>query len=362
MLGILHLLAVLGAQLLTQLDGTGGADFHALAAGNAVVLFHPCHIGAAGQVGGIEQLRGTQGIANIDVAVADSKDLVCAVDVGDLVYKAVFFALAEDLQSFFLGNVAAAFTGLHHIVGHIAHGNTPALGIVGTALVKGLAGLAAGTGRSGILALVLIQPVRDVLHRNGLVFRFNGLFHRDHVHTDARASGRHHGGDLLQGQTAHPLEETAHFGMFLQNCIVHVGELSAAGNEHGQHPLLGAGGVLPVVFQNALEREVVQDLLQFRLGLAGELYHICHGLGLPNTHFQGHFCLLIGYKDGKPPIFRIVFVQLLKTQLYGDPVGDHFAQVQNDLSGVFFFVYPFGVVTGHIICHVQSPFQFRTSC
>ena len=47
MLGILYLLAVLGAQFLTQLHSTGRADLYALAAGNAVVLFHPCHIGAS---------------------------------------------------------------------------------------------------------------------------------------------------------------------------------------------------------------------------------------------------------------------------------------------------------------------------
>ena len=39
MLGILHLLAILGAQLLTQLHSTGGTDLHALATGNTVIGF-----------------------------------------------------------------------------------------------------------------------------------------------------------------------------------------------------------------------------------------------------------------------------------------------------------------------------------
>ena len=69
MLGIFNLLAVLGAKLLTQLDSTGRTNFHALAAGNAVISFDSCHIGAAGQVGGIEQLGSPKGVADIDVAV-----------------------------------------------------------------------------------------------------------------------------------------------------------------------------------------------------------------------------------------------------------------------------------------------------
>ena len=294
MLGILYLLAVLGAQFLTQLHSTGRADLHALAAGNAVVLFHPCHIGASGQVGGVEQLGGTQSIADIDVAVADGEDFVCTVNVGDLMDEAVFLALAEDFQSLFLGDVAATLTGFHHVISHVAHGNTPAFGVIGTAFIEGQTGFAAGAGRCGVLALILIQPVGDMFHRNGLVLGFDGLFHRDHVHADASASGRYHGGDLLQRQTTHPLEETTHFGIFLQDGVIHVGKFRTAGNEHGQDPLLGAGGILPVVLQNAHKGHIAQNLFQFFLALAGEFYYVGHGLGLSHTHLQSHLCLLVG--------------------------------------------------------------------
>ena len=54
MTGILHLAAVLGAQLLTKLHSACGADLHALAAGHAIALLHAGHIGAAGEVGGVE--------------------------------------------------------------------------------------------------------------------------------------------------------------------------------------------------------------------------------------------------------------------------------------------------------------------
>ena len=163
MFGILNLAAILGAQLPAQLHGSGGAAFHALAAGHAVRLLHPGHIGAAGQVGGVEQLGGAQSVADVDVAVADGEDLVLAVDVGDLVDEAVFLSLAEDVQGLLPGDVAAALAGLHHIVRHVAHGHAPALGIVGAALVKGHPGTAAGAGGGGVFAVVLVQPVGNVL-------------------------------------------------------------------------------------------------------------------------------------------------------------------------------------------------------
>ena len=88
LLGILHF-AALGAEFLPQLDGSCRAVFHASAAGHAVLGVDLGHIGAAGHIGGIEQLRGTQRIAYLDVAVADGEYLVLAVHVGYLVYESV---------------------------------------------------------------------------------------------------------------------------------------------------------------------------------------------------------------------------------------------------------------------------------
>ena len=231
--GILHLAAVLGAELLTQFHSTCGADLHALAAGHAVALLHAGNIGAAGEVGGVEQLRGTQGVAHVNIAVTDGEDLILAVDVGDLMDEAVLLALTEDVQRLFAGDVAAALACLHHVIRHVAHGDAPTLGVVGAAFIEGEAGLTAGAGGGGVLAVILIQPVGDVLKVNGGILRLDGLLHGDDMHTDARAAGRHHGGDLLQGQAGHTLEEAAHLGVLLQDSVVHVGELGAAGDEHG---------------------------------------------------------------------------------------------------------------------------------
>ena len=358
--GVFYGLAVLGAELLTQLHGTGRTDLHALATGDAVVLFHSGHIGTTGQVGGVKELGGAQGVADIDVAVADGENFVLAVDVGDLMDKTVFLTLPENFQCFFPGDVAAALSGFHYIVGHIAYGNTPAFRIVGAAFVEGHAGLAAGAGGSGVFAFVFIQPVGDFFDADGFVFRLNSLFHRDDMHTDARAAGGDHGSDLFQRQTAHPLEETAHFRVLLQNRIVHVGKLGASGDEHGQHPLLSAGGVLPVVLQNALEGHFLQKRLQSFLVPAGEFYQLRHGFGLANAHFQGNFRLLICQQQGKPPVFGVVFCELLHSKLHRDAVGDHLAQVQNDLPG-FLVLHKIGNEARQRICHVYSPFHSLTS-
>ena len=90
-----HLSAGLfAAELLAQLGGAGRTHLNAATAGHALVLLDLGDIGRARQVGRVEQLRGAQGIAHVDVAVADGEDLVLAVNVGDLVHKAVVLGLA----------------------------------------------------------------------------------------------------------------------------------------------------------------------------------------------------------------------------------------------------------------------------
>ena len=325
MTGILYLTAVLGAELLTQLHGACGADLYALATCHAVALLHAGNIGAAGEVGGVEQLRGTQCVADVNVAVADGEDLILAVDVGDLMDEAVLLTLTEDVQRLFAGDVAAALARLYHVICHVAHGHAPALGVVGAALIEGEAGLTAGAGGGGVLAVILIQPVGDMLKVDGGVLRLNGLLHRDDMHADAGTAGRHHGGDLLQGQAGHTLEEVTHLGVLLQDGVVHVGELGAAGDEHGQHPLLGTGGVLPVVLDDAAEGHLIQETKEFFFLHTGEFHKLRQSLGLAHLHFHCHFRHFVRQQQGKAPILGVILGELLEAQFHGDAVGDHLA-------------------------------------
>ncbi len=85
-------------------------------------------------LGVLNSWRGAQGVAHVDVAVADGEDLALAVDVGDLVHKAVVLGLRK-IRNLVVGHVVAA-VGLDHIVGHIAHGDAPVLRVVAAALAQ----------------------------------------------------------------------------------------------------------------------------------------------------------------------------------------------------------------------------------
>ena len=365
--GILHG-AVLGAQLLAQLHRTGGTVFHAPAAGHALVRLHPGHIGAAGHVGGVEQLAGPQGVADVDVAVADAENLLFAVDVGDLMDEAVVLGLLEDGYGLVIGDVFPA-ARLHNIGGHVAHGDAPALRVVAAALVQILAAGPAGAHALGVLALVLVQPIGDLLQAHGLVLRFDGLFHGDHVHADAGASGRHHGGDLFQGQEGHPLEEGRHLGMLVHLAAPHVEELGAAGDELGQNvPLFVVGvlpvQILPVILDQAHPGHVVQQLLQGLPLQLGQLHQLPDGLGLADAHLQGHVRHFVTDQVRQAPVFRIVALDAL--ELGGHPVGDHGHQLgdlgpgllhHGDGKGQLLLLQGErgGPVAVDVLSHVKSP-------
>ena len=110
------------AELLAELGCTSRAHLNAATAGHALVLLDLGDIGRARQVGCVEQLRGAQGVAHVDVAVADGEDLVLAVDVGDLVHKAVVLGALEDLHRLIIGDLAA-LAGLETVVTKLTDGD-----------------------------------------------------------------------------------------------------------------------------------------------------------------------------------------------------------------------------------------------
>ena len=135
LLRILDLVAVLVAELLAQAQGARRADLHAAVAGDAVVLVHLGGVGALGKVPGVVQEGGPQGVADLDVAVADVEDVVFAVDVGGLVDVAVLLRLLQDLQGFFFSDVVGA-AGLHCVVRHVTDLDAPVVDIVCAAFTQ----------------------------------------------------------------------------------------------------------------------------------------------------------------------------------------------------------------------------------
>ena len=246
--------------------------------------------------------------------------------------EAVVLRLFEYLHGLVVGDVLATL-GLHHIVGHIAHGDAPVFHVVAAALAQLLPAGAAGAHALGVLPLVLVEPVGDLLQTDGLLLRLDSLLHGDDVHADARASGRHHGGDLLQRQHGHALKERGHLRVLVDLAFPHVQELGAAGDEQGQDVALLVVGVLavqilPVVLDQAQPRHVVQQLLQ-RLTLHFRQRHqLLNGLGLADAHLQRHVHHLVGDDAVQSPVLRVIH-----GGLQSDPVGDHAAQLQQLLPG-----------------------------
>lgn len=103
-LRICHLAAILFTKLLSQLHSPCRAELHALAAGHAFGFIHPCHIGRAGHIGRVKKLGGPQGITYVHITVADSKNFVGPVNIGDLMDKAVVLRLSENVKRFLSGN------------------------------------------------------------------------------------------------------------------------------------------------------------------------------------------------------------------------------------------------------------------
>ena len=174
---------------------------------------------------------------------------------------------------------------------------------------------------------------RDLLQPDGLLLRLDGLLHRDHVHTDARASGGHHRRDLLQGQHGHALKERRHLRVRVDLAPPHIQKLGAAGHEQGQDvPLLVvrvfAVQVLPVVLNETQPGHFVQQLLQGLAFHLRQLHQLLDGLGLADTHFQCHVRHLIGHQRIQPPVFGVV-----SGGLQANAVGDHAAQLQDLLPG-----------------------------
>ena len=105
MLRIFHLRAVLFAELLPELYRTGRAIFNAFAARNALIRLNLCRIGTAAHIRRIKQLRCSQRITDIYITVADTENLILAVDISNLMNEAVILRLAEYLHRLFISDV-----------------------------------------------------------------------------------------------------------------------------------------------------------------------------------------------------------------------------------------------------------------
>ena len=210
-----------GAEFLSEFHGTCRAVFYAASAGHAVFLLHLGGVGTAGHIRSIEQLRGTQGIANLHVAVADCENFAFAVNIGDLMHIAIVLGPFEYFHSLVIADVPAS-ARLTAIVRHISHCNAPVAVVVRTSLVQLLASVAAGADGCPYMPLIALEPIGEVLYVHSLVFHRNGLFHRNYVHSYSGSAHRHHRSHLFERQEGHSLEEHRELRMTVHQFRVHI--------------------------------------------------------------------------------------------------------------------------------------------
>ncbi len=203
---IFDLFSVLVAKLLSELDCAGRTNFNALAAGYAAFLIDVCGIRASRKVGRIEKHRGTERVADFDVAVADIENLFRAVDIGYLMHVAVLFRKLENFKRTLFINVMRA-TRFNGVIRHIADLYTPVVHVVGTAVAEHCARRAAGADTSGQMSVVFLQPVRNMLDIERFVLGVYSLLNGNDVHTDTVASRRYHLRNARERDKRHTLEE-----------------------------------------------------------------------------------------------------------------------------------------------------------
>lgn len=169
-----------------------------------------------------------------------------AVNIRDLVHKAVFLGALQDLHDLF-ARCRARFVGLDGVGRHVADGNVHNVHIVfqmAAALIAHSAGPAAGAGADRILAVVLIQPVRQMLQIDRLLLRRDRLFDRD--------------GTLA--------ELTFHTDWMRYDCYVDLSGAVLGAFRENRLPFLG--GLVLVVGLSALRLSALVNDLGFGIGTA----------------------------------------------------------------------------------------------
>ena len=329
-LGILHG-SVLRAELLAELGRARGTYLHALAAGDAVFGVDLGAVGGGGEILVVEQLRAAQGVAGAHMAVADGKNVVSAVAVGDLVHVAVVLGALQQLHDFLVAHEPRAVV-VGGIDGIVAHEDADLILQLAAALAAHTHALAADAVGHGKLALIFLPPVGQVLDVQRLALVRDRVLDRDHVETQTGAAGRHHMGDHLQRQLAHLIEEFRCLGVLLHDLLVEHEVFRVADDKDRQHILLVVVGVVPVILHDA---DVAHLFEQGSNLLLVPLHLFCQRLrrrGLAHAHLQQHPRHVVREDLVQHPVFRALFIHLHQTELRVHAVGEHLRDLHDQGS------------------------------
>ena len=209
------------------------------------------------------------------------------------------------------------------------------------------------------MAFVAFEPVGNVLDIGSLILHGDGFFNRNDVHAYTTAAHGDHRSNLLKRKEGHALKKHGQFRVFVHQGYVHVGILSAAGDEHG-HPIdavlaficcsrNGAFlGVLVsvVILQHAKDGQFVQKFVQTgivrRVMLLG-VHFMEQGIRMMLANleevagkhvqeqvkggFAGYGVHLVLKDAGKAPVFRSVGVHLYLAGHTVRDVADEFKEL-----------------------------------
>ena len=176
--------------------GSSWANFNASTASNTFFFINVSHKSRARQIRCVKQLRSSECIADIYVAVTNGKNLIFTVNVSNLMNKTVFLGLCTDIDNLVVGDVMA-FSCFYAVISHISNGKTPIFWVVGAAVATDTLSKATRT-RSCSIPIVFLQPMRDMLNGNGVIDLLNRALNRNDVHSNARTTLRNQLGDIFE--------------------------------------------------------------------------------------------------------------------------------------------------------------------
>ena len=146
-----------------------------------------------------------------------------------------------------------------------------------------------------------------MFYTDRFLFCRNCLFHRNNMHTDPGASGRHHWRYLFKGQSRHIFKKICKLRVLLHLFGIHYHKFGASRYKHGKNILLMAVFILPVIFNKSDHAHFLKQF--FRAGNTFFTF-FCYLLKPHrNTHFHGKCNLrhFIRNYSGKSPILRIIY-------------------------------------------------------
>ena len=299
-------------ELLAKFYSAGWTSFNTAATSYTVFLIYFSYVSRARQVWSIEQERCTECVTNVHVTVTDSENLVFTVDVCNLVNKSVFFCSLENVHCFFTSDVLSALVCFYDIICHITNSDTPSVFYVSTTFIISFAAAAARTWRFCIFAFVFVEPVRNFFYTNSFVVHFDGFFYRNNMHTNSGSSWRYNFCNLFKRKSSHMFEEVSKFWIFVDQILIHIGELARTRYEHWKNILFFMLRIFVVPFNQTSPRHVVQHFLKLFVFNARNFLELFKSFWLTDTtKLQSQFSFFICTETANSPVLWIILSNFL---------------------------------------------------